>query len=147
MKYVLLKNEKGVITSRQPEVVKEEMRFEFQDAPAEAVAVFDGGERTYYRELSDGICSIPPAEGSFHVTVAVMSGSLSGRRWSCESIRCTKLSSGEILIAPDDADLPAKMTEIFLECDSLRERLSAGESEIARLREQMERLMEGYDIT
>lgn len=148
MNYICLKNRKGVILPRRFDVFDTEICFRFQNAPAGAVAVFDNGERTYYRDLNDdGTCGIPPVEGVLNVSVAVLDGTLAGERWACEKVRCEKLSSGEIFVAPDDTELPGKVAEMCLENDALRARLENAETAISRLQEQLERLMEGYDIT
>ena len=60
MEYKLLDNGVGVILTRQPEIVEDELFIDFADAPADATAIFETkGGNSYYRLLSDGLCSLP----------------------------------------------------------------------------------------
>lgn len=136
MRYKLLKNGEGVILSRQPDVVMDELAILFEDAPCGATAIFENeaGE-SYYRELLDGTCTIPLLPGVTTVSVTTFEGD--GTRFLCESIVARLLRGGEMLVAPDDMNLPNVVAELRIQNQILSESVE----KLSDLPKKVERLL------
>lgn len=150
MEYKLLDNGTGVILTRQPEIVDDELYIGFAEAPADATAIFEvkGGD-SYYRALSDGLCKLPASKlsGEVTVTVALMNGETPLRRWACEEFKAVKQRNGGTLIAPNDMNLPLVVVGLRLEHQELSRKNAELEAKIGELEEMLAKIMEGYDFT
>ena len=147
--YKLLDNDTGIILTRTPETLKDKLIVRFEGAKKNEVAAFafaDGTE--LYRELKDGECSIPLSknEGEMKVAVTILDGTAKPRTWSCEQIKFKKLACGEILVSPNDMNLPQTVAELKLENEELRISFAALEKKFKALEERFNNMMEGYDL-
>ena len=150
MKYKIFKNNRGVITDRQPRVVSGALEFQFAGAKEGLTAVISTQNgATYYRELEDGKCSIPSRhlEGSIGVVLVRMNRRTPCEKIECEGIRAIQQSSGCVLILPDDANIPDEIVRLRQEMEELREEYSALMGEFDMLKESFEKMKEGYNIT
>lgn len=148
MEYKLLGNGTGIILTRQPEIVNDELIITFSGSPSGATAIVEINGDSHYCLLHDATCAIPCAKlnGAVKITVALLDGSAKPKKWLCEGIKASKTAAG-VLIAPDDMDLPATVAGLRLENDALRQYVAALENKINTLYGKFERLTEGYDIT
>lgn len=147
MTYRMLSTGKGVITTRQPKVIKDNATFLFNGAPDGATAVFSMPGATYYRELNGGRCNIPGKylEGDIAVSITITEKGAKMKRFSCEGIKATKLSDG-VLISPDDSDLAEEFAKSRVEADELREEFSKLRGEFEDLKKQFNDMMQGYGL-
>lgn len=149
MIFRLLSNGKGVITSRQPKVVKDNATFLFNGAPEGATAVFAPPGTVYYRPLQNGRCNIPSKylEGDITVAVSVNGEGSSKKRIPCESIKAEKLSDGSVLIVPNDCNLPEEFASLRVEVDELRTQHKSLEDKYRELEDRLDTYMSGYNLT
>lgn len=150
MEYKLLDNGTGVILTRQPEIAEGELFIAFADAPAESTAIFEvKGGNSYYRMLSDGLCRLPASKliGEVKVTVALLNGETPPRKWICEEFKASIQKNGATLIAPNDMNLPQTVVELRLENQEIRQSYKKLEEQYAELKDTLEKIMEGYDLT
>jgi hypothetical protein len=147
MTYRLLSTGKGVITTRQVKVIKDNATFLFNGAPEGAMAVFTMPGATYYRELNGGRCNIPGKylDGNIAVSIALNDKTAKIKRYSCEGLQATKLSDG-VLLAPDDSNLAEEFAKSKVEMDELREDITALEKKIADITSAFEKMKEGYGL-
>ena len=147
MTYRLLSTGKGVITTRQVKVIKDNATFLFNGAPEGALAVFSMPGATYYRELNGGRCNIPAKylDGNIAVSIAINDKTAKIKRYSCEGLQATKLSDG-VLLAPDDSNLAEEFAKSRVEVDELRRDFNALKSEFAELKTIFEKMKEGYGL-
>lgn len=147
MTYRILSTGKGVITTRQPKVIKDNATFLFNGAPEGATAVFSMAGATYYRELNGGRCNIPGKylEGDIAVSISVAEKGAKMKRIACEGLKATKLSDG-VLIAPDDSNLAEEFAKLRVEVDEIRGEFSKLRSDFERLKDDFERMKEGYGL-
>lgn len=147
MTYRLLSTGRGIITTRQPKVVKDNATFLFNGAPEGAKAVFTMPSATYYRELKDNRCNIPGKylEGDIAVSIMLSNKSAKIKRFACEGLKATKLSDG-VLISPDDSDLAEEFAKSRVEADELREEFSKLRGEFEDLKKQFNDMMQGYGL-
>lgn len=147
--YKLLSNGRAVILNRSAVVAKGKVEFEFQNAPLGANAVFSSlnSKEKYYRPLENGACNVPAEyfEGTVDITLAIFNQSPI-KRWRCESLKCTKMSGGEVLIVADDANLPEEFVKLRVEVDELREKNGSLERKIEALHKSFQEIMQGYNI-
>ena len=149
MTYKIFNNGRGVITSREPELVSGDLEFLFNGAPEGATAIIIAQNGTsYYRELKERRCSVPSKyfEGSVEVGVAVMNGKIPTDRWSCEGLRAIKQPGGQVLILPDDGDIPGIMAMMRVEMDELRQENKKLKEAQAALRRDFETIKQGYNL-
>ena len=147
--YKLLDNDTGVILTRNPKTVTEKISVRFEGAKKNAVAAFTFADGTeLYRELKDGECSIrlPNNEGEMKVAVTVLDGTAKPRTWVCEQIKYKKCACGEMLVSPNDMNLPQTVTELKLENEELRLSFAELEKKFKSLEERFNNMMEGYDL-
>lgn len=148
IKYRLFDNGKGVILTRQAFVHRGDLPLEFENASDEATVIAEAKDGTsYYRQLSGGKCYIPldNIEGDVKITVALM-GKTPVTRWSCEEIKIQRLEDGQVLVAPNDMNLPDKVIELYIENDTLRKDITGLTNKIAAIEQRLSDLLEGYDI-
>lgn len=147
MTYKLLSTGKGVITSRQVKVIKDNATFLFHGAPNGAMAVFTTSNATYYRELQDGRCNIPGKYliGDIAVSVTVNDKDAKIKKYSCEGLKGTKLSDG-ILLAPDDSNLAEEFAKSRVEADELRGEFKTLKGEFEELKKTFDKMKEGYGL-
>ena len=148
MEYRLLNDGCGVILTRQPEIISEELAITFTGAPDGAVAIFSHNGTSHYRELNEGCCvlSVPFLTGEISVRVIHYNGSARPPSWSCEGI-IAKDYHGGVLVAPDDNNLPLEVTRLKIANHELRDGLTDLEKKYTQLYEKLNSLMEGYDLT
>lgn len=148
MEYKLLCNGTGIILTRQPEIVNDELIITFSGSPSGATAIVEINSDAHYFLLRCATCAIPceKLNGTVKITVAVLDGSAKPKKWLCESIKASKTAAG-VLVAPDDMDLPTTVAGLRLENDALRKYVAALEAKINTLSGKFEKLTEGYDIT
>ena len=149
LKYRILDNHTGVITTRQPREVRDEIKISFIDAPDNSTAIFKTKDADYFRELKDGVCVFPVKniKGIVSVSLAIIDSCTHPETWSCEGIDVRHLPSGTTMIAPNDTDMARKIVELKLENQSLRDENKAIRERLAYLEQRLEHLYEGYDIT
>ena len=149
VEYKLLDNHVGVLLSRQPEVIEDELTICFVGAPSDSVATFsEKGGRPCLRKLTDGECTFPVRKLSGEITVSV--SSVEGNalmKWICDELKFTHISKKQTLIAPNDLLLPFAVAELRLENQELRGMVAELDDKIKKLDERLESIMEGYDLT
>lgn len=147
MNYKLLSTGKGVITTRQPKVLKDNATFLFNGAPDGAMAVFSMQNSTYYRPLTEGRCNIPAKylNGDISVSVTVSDKNAKIKRYNCEGLVGTKLTDG-VLIAPDDSDLAEEFAKSRIEADELRGEFNNLRKEFEDLKKTFNNMMQGYGL-
>lgn len=147
MNYRILSTGKGVITTRQPKVIKDNATFLFVGAPEDATAVFSMPGATYYRALNEGRCNIPGKYLEGDVSVSITQSDKSGKlkRYVCEGLKATKLSDG-VLIAPDDSDLATEFAKMKVEADELREAFNELNKKFDDLKTDFNKMMQGYGL-
>ena len=138
IRYKLLGDGSGIILTRRADVSSEELSVFFDGAPDGATAIFQNERgNTYYRELSNGSCTAPVSNmlGATAVSVAVLNEG--GSRFFCEGIFARALKNGEILVAPDDMNLPDVVASLRVENQALHEAIDA----LAELPDKVERVL------
>lgn len=147
MTYRLLSTGKGVITTRQPKVVKDNATFLFNGAPEGATAVFSMPGVTYYRELNGGRCNIPGKylDGDVAVSLTIAERDAKMKRYGCEGLKATKLSDG-VLLVPDDSNLAEEFAKSRVEADELRRDFEKLRGEFEALQNTFEKMKEGYGL-
>lgn len=155
MKYRLLDNNTGVILTRSAEItpppvcVGDGCFISFEGAPDGAVAVFTWKGYTFYRDLASGKCAFPQAidGGDVEVTVALIATDGNTRRWECEGLIARRTADGNIIIAPNDANLPGEIARLRIENEQLRDEQARLNERLLELDKKLTRIMEGYNIT
>ena len=149
MIYKIFDNDTGVILSRNPVTVYDDLSVSFSGAPENATAIFDTENASLYRPLTDGACTVPADVliGAIRVTVVVFDGSACSRRWPCEELFAEKLRDGGTLVFPNDMNLPQRFVELKKENDDIRQSQKRIEERLAELEDRIERLLDGYDLT
>ena len=149
MEYRLLDNQTGVLITRKPEMIYDELVIGFSGCPMGATAIIESGGKSFYREIVEETCAI--SEGCLcghdvRVCVAILDHSARPKRWMCEHFIAEKQRDGGTLVYADESMLPKKYTDLALEAQALRKRCTAVEDRVQKLEDRLERLMEGYDI-
>lgn len=150
MEYKLLDNGVGVIITRQPTVIKDRLSVSFIDAPSDATAIFENAcGITYYCELTEGNCEIDLSNliGRIRVTVAILNDLKTCLRWACEDLILSNLENGDVLVCPNDMDLPQKVTTLMIENAEIRRANMLLNEKLRELDAKFARIMEGYDLT
>ena len=147
MTYRVLSTGKGIITTRQPKVIKDNATFLFNGAPQGAMAVFTMRDATYYRELTDGRCNIPVKylEGDIAVSITLADKLAKIKRYGCEGLKATKLNDG-VLLVPDDSNLAEEFAKSRVEADELRKAFDKLHGEFESLKKQFNDMMQGYGL-
>ena len=148
--YKLLGNNKGVILTRNPQVTERNVNISFKNAPSNALAVleFDSG-REVYKPLLEGECSValpPQSEGSMKVAVIINNGTVNPRKWICEQMQFCRTPKGEVIVSPNDFNLPQEFVDLKLENESLREDNKKLHKRLDELDTRLNNIMEGYDL-
>lgn len=149
MEYKLLKKNRGVILTRQPELIKDELLITFAGAPDKATAIFDNGNGdSLYRLLEDGSCAVPATflTGETRVTVTLLNGAANAPKWACEGIKGTETKGG-VFVCPNDMDVPSKITDVLIAQDEITDQMSELMKKYSELEIKLNKLLEGYDIT
>lgn len=148
MTYKLLSTGKGVITTRQVKVIKDNATFLFNGAPEGATAVFVMKDATYYRPLNNGRCNIPGKyfDGDISVSITLSDKSAKIKRYACEGLKAEKLPGGNVLIAPDDSNLAEEFAKSRVEADELRGEFDKLRGEFEDLKKEFNDMMQGYGL-
>jgi hypothetical protein len=146
--YRVLNNGTAVLITRQPSLENGEICVTFTGAPSGATAIFEFNGNSIYRLLEDGMCTIPAnkLKGPVVVTIALLDGSSRPEKWVCEELMADVWENGAVLVSPNDANLPQRVTELALENEELRVLLGKLAGEIQSLKDKLESLYEGYDL-
>lgn len=149
MEYKILNNDTGVILTREPELISDNLYITFTGAPARATAIFerDDGESAY-RELSEDLCGLSKdfLRGTFKVTIALLDGSVKPKRWFCEGICALPQKDGRVLVRPDDLDIQRKIVALQVENSELKAAICEQAGKYSELEKKLNKLLEGYDI-
>ena len=148
--YRVLNNGTAVLLTRQPELERGEVLIAFTGAPDGATAIFECNGDSIYRLLKDGICiiSADKLSGPVAVTLAVLDGSARPKKWICEELVAdVREDRGGVILSPNDANLPERVTELKLENEELRNAQKNLENAIKALEEKLTSIYEGYDFT
>lgn len=146
--YRVLNNGTAVLITRQPSLENGEICVTFTGAPSGATAIFEFNGNSIYRLLEDSMCTIPAnkLKGPVVVTIALLDGSSRPEKWVCEELMADVWENGAVLVSPNDANLPQRVTELALENEELRVLLGKLAGEIQSLKDNLESLYEGYDL-
>ena len=152
MIYKILDKSKGIILSRTAESCRDKVIIEFEDIPNGATAIFEHQQANikYFCEIVSGKCELPLRrfiDGRITLTVAVLDGSADPQRWQCEGLVLQTLSDGNVLIYPDDGDLPLDVALLKSELCDLRRNFAELAQKFNVLSDKLEKIMEGYDLT
>ncbi len=148
MEYKLLDNGKGLLLTRQPEIVQQHLIITFSGAPENATAIFENGKGdSLYRLLQDNTCSLPARflEGDIKVSITILDTSQKPPVWHCEEIKTKKQSAG-VLVGPNDMNLPQQVIEIQLEQQEIKNTIGGLIRQLSEFDEKLKKLLEGYDI-
>lgn len=147
--YKLLSNHTGVLMTRGVQLIKDALPVTFENAPAQATAVFACGGSECYRALSsDGACEIPASflAGDVNVAVVILDGSARPTKWSCEGLCAERQKDGAVFVSPDDTDLAGKVAALCVENDMLHGEIKALSEQFETLSRRVETMLEGYDL-
>ena len=149
MEIKLLDNKKGFILTRQPEVVDNSLYITFTGAPENATAIFENGKDSLYKLLRENCCEVPKnfLVGEIKITIAILDGDIKSSKWECEGIKTSKISDGNILIAPNDMNIPEKIVDVQLEMQEIKDNIHTLMKNYSELETKLTKLLEGYDIT
>lgn len=133
MRIRLLNNGTGVILTRQAKIVEDDITFTFESAHEGSTAIFESKGNSYYRELNDGKCVLPfrALDGEISVTVFIKGNSKA--IWRCECFKAECLPDGNVILMPNDGDIPGEMARIRVENHDLREKNVELESRCERV--------------
>ncbi|MBR2388110.1 MAG: hypothetical protein IKB02_09980 [Clostridia bacterium] len=148
--YKLLDNNKGIILKRNLVVADREIKLSVDNAPSSSLAVFefDNG-RESYKPVPEGECSLTlPATGKGRIKVAIIinNGMVNPRRWLCEGLQYCHTSSGDLIVYPDDSNVPQEITDLKIENEKLREENIKLHKRIDEIDTRLKKIMEGYDL-
>lgn len=152
MEYKILQDfKKGILLTRQPEIVKEDLIISFAEAPDNAVAIFEN-KRTgdsLYRTLQDETCSVPYEflKGEISVHVTVMNGKTATPVFVCEELKAEPVQGSGVLVLPNDNNLTQTVAEIQLDMQEIKNELKTVTKKYSELDRKLVKLLEGYDIT
>lgn len=152
MEYKILRDfKKGILLTRQPEIVSDELIITFSDAPDDAVAIFESyatGD-SIYRTLQDKTCSVPMGflKGEISVHVTVMDGKTAAPVFVCEELKAEPVQGSGVLILPNDSNLTKIVAEIQLDMQEIKNELKTVTEKYSELDKKLVKLLEGYDIT
>ena len=149
MEYRLLNGETGVILTREPEIISDNLYISFTGAPEQATAIFEREDgESAYRELSAGLCGLNKEflQGTIKVTVALLNGSIKPKRWFCEGINARPQKDGRVLVRPDDLDMQRKIVALQVENSELKAAICEQAEKYSELEKKLNKLLEGYDI-
>ncbi len=148
MEYKLLDNGTGLILTRQPEIVHNNLFITFTGAPENATAIFQKANGdSLYRQLQDNTCGLPAhfLDGDIKVSVTMLDGSSNAPKWRCEEIKAQKQKVG-VLVSPNDMNIPLQMVEIRLEQQKIIDDIKKLAENYSELNKKVDKLLEGYDI-
>lgn len=154
IKYKLLNNYTGVLITRQP-IIKERnynntLTVSFDKCPINATTIFEfeNGKASFYRKLENGSCTIPLKDisGSVAVTVAILDGSSSTERWACDSL-CVQKKDNVTVVSPGDMIVSDEVLKLKLELHSVRESIKLLNIAQESIFAQINKMIEGYDVT
>lgn len=152
MEYKILQDfKKGILLTRQPEIVKEDLIISFAEAPDNAVAIFEN-KRTgdsLYRLLQDETCTVPYEflKGEISVHVTVMDGKTAAPVFVCEELKAEPVQGSGVLVLPNDNNLTKIVAEIQLDMQEIKNELKTVTEKYSELDKKLVKLLEGYDIT
>lgn len=146
MRYVLFATMKGAICDRSPILIKDVFEIEIEGAPEGAVAIFRNGDTSYYEKIIDGRCSVPASAmiGTVTVGVKLITDTVIG--WECEGLQGTLLEDGQVLVAPNDNDLPEEFVGLMIENQQIREELKSLKNMIHAVQARIDEMMEGWAL-
>ena len=148
MEYKLLDNKKGLLLTRQPEIIQQHLLITFSGAPENATAIFENGNGdSLYRLLQDNTCSLPARflEGDIKVSITILDTSHKPPIWRCEEIKTQKQNTG-VLVSPNDMNLPQQMIEIQLEQQKITDTIGILTGQLLEFDKKLKKLLDGYDI-
>ena len=149
MEIKLIKSvKKGFILTRKPETVDKELYISFLGAPSGATAIFENEKGdSLYRELSDGLCSIPVdfLGGEIKTTVAHLNGIASADRYFCEGIYTAK-KGNVVIVCPNGIDIPLQIFDILTKMQDIEKNMTALGGKYTELNSTLKKLIEGYDF-
>ena len=154
MQINLLSNKKGVITTRQAEIVSGEWKVTFENAPDNASAIFKNSKNNeLYRLLAEGSCNVPLSFlkcGEISITITVPQTDKKKDKeliWHCEGVTVQQIGdSKNLLISPCDMDISSRIAQIEVTLDGFVRTVVSFEKQNANLKAELEKLIEGYDI-
>lgn len=148
MEYKILDNGTAIVLTRRSQLVYGDLDIAFLGAPSGATAIFDSGSGSLYRPIHDGTCSVPAdkLDGAVKVTVALLDGGVSSRKWACEELLAEKQKNGGTLVSPNDVSLSRFFVEMKLENEKIRQGQEYLEERIKELEDRLAKLFEGYDL-
>lgn len=148
LKYKLLDSGEGILITRQPKLIPEEVYVSFSGAPPDATAIFKTSEDSFYRNLTNGGCTAPinRMNGEVSVTVCVLNGTGTAPKWTCEGIVCEKHKHGGTLVFPNDMNIPQRFADIKIEFDEHKKYVKKLEEKLGALENKLSEILEGYDL-
>ena len=147
MTYKILSTGNGIITTRQPKVIKDNATFLFVGAPNDATVVFSMLGATYYRVLNEGRCNIPVKylDGKITVSITQSDRSAKIKRYVCEGLEATKLTDG-VMLVPDDSNLAEEFAKMKVENDNLNKEFEILVQKFEDLKLEFNKMMQGYGL-
>lgn len=150
MKYKILNNiqvgkSTGALVDRAPFVVTDRaVLIEFDNADG-YTAIFAREGYSFYQKIIDGKCEVASSAFKVGVTTKVALTKLDARApVTCEGI-LPKYINGNVVLFPDDGDMPARFTNILVAYDDLAKRFAAIEEQFKVLNARVDEI-NGHDI-
>lgn len=149
MKIVLLDNYSAVIIDRSAHVVGEEVVFEFEgvEIPSgSSLVAMCGDGISHYREIVNGRCTLPTEHLHGVVPIYIKVFGKTVLTWKCEALKCQRTQRGEVMISPNDSDIPAEFVKMKLENQEIRTRVKELEDYIRSLEKKFDDMMRGWKV-
>lgn len=149
MEYRLLKDGVGIITTREPELINDDLHITFMGAPKGATAIFERDDNvSAYRFLVDGKCKLDGEfiYGVIRVVVAVLDSTSASKKWNCDSIRVKRFTNGITVVYHDEIDMREKIIKLQEDNSDLKETAKLLTEKYTELDTKLNKLLEGYDI-
>lgn len=151
MKYKILKNiqigkSTGALVDRAPFIITDRtVNIEFDEHAEGYTAIFSRNGYSFYQKIIDGKCEVSSSAFKVGETTNVSLSKLDARApIICEGI-IPRYINGNVVLFPDDGDIPARFSEMLIVYDDLARRFTEIESRFIELNARVEEI-NGHDI-
>lgn len=146
MLYKICNNGRAVLVTREPIMIGDALKLQFDEIEDGYTAIFTTGGHVYYRGITNGECQLEATKISAGVIYLVIVKNDETRpTYICDQLYAT-VGKDDVCVCGNILEYDTLLRDLRVENDELREDMALFKSQLLQFREEFDEIMKGYNV-
>ena len=146
MLYKICNNGRAVLVTREPIMIGDALKLQFDKIEDGYTAIFTTGGRNYYRGITNGECLLEKEKISAGVIyLIVVKNDETRPTYICDQLYAT-VGKDDVCVCGNILEYDTLLRDLRVENNELREDMALFKSQLLQFREEFDEIMKGYNV-